>query len=102
MCRAQLAIGRLRNVGVSVGDYVVRAHAYVAAKMGVFIDQLNTDYRRAYRGQVGAAELAAFAHYQLTQIHPFRNANGRTGRLLMNHVLKSLGQQMILFPKSAG
>lgn len=42
------------------------------------------------------AELAHFAFYNLTEIHPFCNGNGRTATLLMNIILRSLGKPSIL------
>ena len=36
-------------------------------------------------------EYATIAHYRFVSIHPFRDGNGRTGRLLMNLLLLRAG-----------
>lgn len=40
--------------------------------------------------------LVQYAYYQLTEIHPFFNGNGRSSTCLMNIILSSLGQPSIL------
>ena len=42
-------------------------------------------------------ELAAFAHTAVAVIHPFKEANGRTARFLMNALLMSGGYAPIVF-----
>lgn len=42
-------------------------------------------------GKQNALTIAAFAHARLVEIHPFADGNGRTARLLMNHILLALG-----------
>ncbi len=40
---------------------------------------------------------AAFAHSKVGEIHPFQDANGRMGRLMMNGILKKGGYQPVVF-----
>jgi fido (protein-threonine AMPylation protein) len=42
---------------------------------------------------------AALAHYKLTHIHPFRDGNGRTSRLLMNWILMRANYPLIIVRK---
>ena len=42
-------------------------------------------------------ELAAFAHTAVAVIHPFKEGNGRTARLLMNSILVSNGYKPVVF-----
>ena len=42
--------------------------------------------------------LAAYAHRRLVDIHPFRDGNGRTARLLMNLVLVNRGYCVVSIP----
>jgi fido (protein-threonine AMPylation protein) len=42
-----------------------------------------------------ALKLAAWAHAQVIQIHPFQDGNGRAGRLFMNAILVRLGLRPI-------
>jgi len=39
--------------------------------------------------------VAAFFHHAFESVHPFRDGNGRVGRLLMNYMLKKAGYPMI-------
>jgi Fic family protein len=43
-------------------------------------------------------EYAAIAHLKLVAIHPFRDGNGRTARLLMNLILISQGYPIVSIP----
>ncbi len=43
-------------------------------------------------------ELAAYAHRRLVDIHPFRDGNGRTARLLMNLILVNKGYCIVSIP----
>ncbi len=42
--------------------------------------------------------LAAYAHRRLVDIHPFRDGNGRTARLLMNLILVNRGYCVVSIP----
>jgi len=41
-------------------------------------------------------KIAAFAHQELTKIHPFPNGNGRTARMLLNSILMQYGYQPVV------
>ncbi len=43
------------------------------------------------RGSLNPIELAAWTHAEFVRIHPFRDGNGRTSRLLMNYQLMTNG-----------
>ena len=47
--------------------------------------------RDVYRGETPPAIVAALFHLEFESIHPFVNANGRTGRLMSNYLLMSAG-----------
>jgi Fic family protein len=46
-----------------------------------------------------AIELAAWVHAEFVRIHPFRDGNGRTSRMLMNYQLMLLGWLPVSVPK---
>jgi len=45
--------------------------------------------------ELNPLELASWAHWKLVRIHPFQDGNGRTARIIMNHVLHKNGYGMI-------
>ena len=53
------------------------------------LDQVRDAMAEPTRGQ-NALTIAAFAHARLVEVHPFADGNGRTARLLMNHILLAL------------
>lgn len=59
----------------------------VHARMSSWVDETN----RLRSGTGPICERIAATHSAYERIHPFIDGNGRTGRLLMNHVLVTLG-----------
>lgn len=58
-----------------------------------FISELNKK-----NNEIHPVELAAWAHFQLVNIHPFIDGNGRTARLLTNLILLKAGYAVIIIP----
>jgi Fic family protein len=44
---------------------------------------------------VHPVQFAAMLHFKLVYVHPFEDANGRTGRVLMNLFLHKAGYPMV-------
>ena len=63
--------------------------AQIIHLMYQFIDNLNFKISIS-KTQDEVIEALVFAHYEFVRIHPINNANGRTGRLLMNLVTMNL------------
>ena len=57
-----------------------------------FINWLNSDTAK----NLHPVEYATVAHYRFVSIHPFRNGNRRTGRLLMNLLLLRGGYPIVI------
>lgn len=57
-----------------------------------FVTWLNSDAAL----QLHPVEYAATAHYRFVSIHPFRDGNGRTARLLMNLLLIRAGYPIVI------
>uniref|UniRef100_A0A914I1Y1 Fido domain-containing protein n=1 Tax=Globodera rostochiensis TaxID=31243 RepID=A0A914I1Y1_GLORO len=86
--------------GTVTGVYVTREHVGTQRRLidKGYTCKIIVRKSAGTRSRSGLKLAGRFATDMRTLIHPFRNANGRTGRLLMNHVLKCLGQHMIIVP----
>jgi len=90
--------GNYRNERVRVGD---KDHggAYTPPKilpdievlMKTFIDWINSDEILSLEPIIRAA----LAHYYLGRIHPFRDGNGRTARIIEAHLLTCSGYKYV-------
>ncbi len=74
--------GRYRNLDVKAAgtEYVYPSHLRLPELMESFAAWLGT-------ADLHPVDLATEAHLRLVTIHPFRDGNGRVGRLLMNLLL---------------
>ena len=86
--------GRYRQLDVKAAgtNYLYPAHYLIPQLMADFIDWLNSESAR----NLHPVEYAATAHYRFVSIHPFRDGNGRTGRLLMNLLLLRSGYPIVI------
>ena len=86
--------GRYRQLDVKAAgtNYLYPAHYLVSQLMQDFIDWLNSDTAK----NLHPVEYATVAHYRFVSIHPFRDGNGRTGRLLMNLLLLRGGYPIVI------
>jgi Fic family protein len=83
--------GRLRYKGIEITSGGNRMASFlpgasVHAEMHAFVD-----WYHANEGTMEPAELAARTYQWLISIHPFKDANGRTTRLVMDWVLQRHG-----------
>jgi fido (protein-threonine AMPylation protein) len=86
--------GRYRNVEVSVGSHTPPPFYEVPALMRLFCDDLaeRLRYVKDRESDVGRlAELLAWTDWHFQWIHPFRDFNGRIGRVLLAALLYKLG-----------
>jgi len=59
---------------------------YIKADMNILIDWYNKN-----KTKLNPLVLATLFHHKFEKIHPFSDGNGRTGRILMNHILDLAG-----------
>lgn len=61
----------------------------------------NIEYgRTAWKdGKTSVIELAVMTHYHLLRIHPFRDGNGRTARLIQNLIINQFGYPATIIHK---
>ncbi|MEG4576838.1 Fic family protein [Microcoleus sp. N3A4] len=86
--------GRYRQLDVKAAgtEYLYPPHYLLSGLMPEFIEWLNSDKIKSLH----PLEFAAEAHLRLVSIHPFRDGNGRTGRLLMNLLLLRAGYSIVI------
>jgi Fic family protein len=85
--------GRYRRLDVRAAgtEYEYPPHYLVEELMGDFVGWLDQA-----GAQLHPVRLAAAAHLRFVSIHPFRDGNGRTGRLLMNLLLLRSGFPIVV------
>lgn len=87
--------GQYRSIQVYISgtEYIPPAPDAVPLSMKHLVDQI-----RSSRSILHPIELAAMAHKQLVDIHPFIDGNGRAARLLMNLLLVNTGYGVVSIP----
>lgn len=77
--------GRYRNLDVRAAgtNHQYPPHFKVQDLMDAFVVWLQSEETK----KLHPIEFATLAHYRLASIHPFRDGNGRTSRLVMNFIL---------------
>ena len=86
--------GKYRQLDVKAAgtNYLYPAHYLISQLMNDFINWLNSETAQ----NLHPVEYATVAHYRFVSIHPFRDGNGRTGRLLMNLLLLRAGYPIVI------
>lgn len=87
--------GQYRTVKVLITgtEFTPPFPSKVPALMRKFAAQLTTQRKKLH-----PVEFAAWAHTELVTIHPFKDGNGRTARLLMNLALLQSGYCVTIIP----
>lgn len=87
--------GKYRDIQVFISgtDYVPPTPEEVPEAMAKLMVELTMAEDRMH-----PVELAAYAHRRFVDVHPFRDGNGRTARLLMNLVLVNKGYCVVSIP----
>ena len=78
--------GLLRDydVRISQSKFIPPPHTAVNLLVSGFFTWYNANKKK-----LNPVELAALVHLKFVTIHPFGDGNGRTARLMMNHVLNT-------------
>ncbi len=84
--------GRFRDVNVQIGLHIPPSYYEVPIHMRQFCDDLNARLLHLNQESVAnCAELLAWADWRFQWIHPFKDFNGRIGRVLLAALLYKLG-----------
>ena len=90
--------GEYTTTDMAAGDTVFGDHEQLIAKVPKL---LKSTERAIASGSVHPMILAARFHGFYEYLHPFRDGNGRTGRLLSNYILLRLGHPLLIIPSEA-
>jgi len=84
--------GLLRDYDVRINQstFIPPPHISVNLLVSGFFTWYNTNKKK-----LNPVELAALVHLKFVTIHPFGDGNGRTTRLMMNHVLNAYGYPLM-------
>ena len=89
--------GTYRDIEVRImGSAHVPPAAY---KLSQLMNELVTQFRDVHKSDYHPVEFAARLHHDFVDIHPFKDGNGRTGRVLMNIALMQVGYPMAIIVK---
>lgn len=73
----------------------------LANMIEVDLKDLITSYYDAIKNKKHPFEQAILFHYKFELIHPFSDGNGRTGREVLNYLLKKEGYPQLIIPKES-
>ena len=84
--------GLLRNydVRISQSEFIPPPHTSVNLLVSGFFTWYNVNKKK-----LNPVELAALVHLKFVTIHPFGDGNGRTTRLMINHVLNTFDYPLL-------
>ncbi|WP_294205151.1 Fic family protein [uncultured Chryseobacterium sp.] len=94
--------GKYRNVNLSKGGYTFSSALYIPQSMKEFEDEILLKLPITYSDMEKLIEDVATVHAELLFIHPFREGNGRTARILSNRMVRKAGYDLLNFDKIEG
>lgn len=82
--------GRFRDVNVQVGSHTPPPYYEVPVFVRLYCEDMKTRLSHAEKDVKEIAELLAWADWRFQWIHPFKDFNGRVGRILLSAILFKL------------
>lgn len=83
--------GKFRTVNMSKGGFVFPAARFIPESMSTFEKEFLLPLPKTYPDKASLARDIARIHGELLFIHPFREGNGRTARVLANLMARKQG-----------
>jgi cell filamentation protein len=89
--------GKFRNVNLSKGGFAFPAARFLEASMATFEKEILTKLPQKYAHEEALIKDVAMVHAELLFIHPFREGNGRTARILASLMIQNQGHAPLNF-----
>ncbi len=91
--------GKYRTVNMSKGGFLFPAALFIPQSMQTFEDEILNKLPDHYPDKKALIQDIAVVHGELLFIHPFREGNGRTARILANLMARKQGYEGLRFDK---
>jgi len=91
--------GKLRDVNLSKGGFPFASAKFLPETMSAFENDILVKLPNKYLNREALINDIAVVHGELLFIHPFREGNGRTARLLANLMCRKAGYNGLNFEK---
>jgi cell filamentation protein len=91
--------GKPRKVDMSKGGFRFPSALHLNASLQTFDKDILSKVRGSYKSEKHLIEDIATVHAELLFIHPFREGNGRTARILANLMAEKAGYDRLPFEK---
>lgn len=91
--------GKYRTVNMSKGGFLFPAALFIPQSMQLFEDEILSRLPHQYTGKQKLIKDVARVHGEFLFIHPFREGNGRTARILANLMVRKQGYEGLRFDK---
>ena len=89
--------GKYRTVNMSKGSFLFPAAQFILKNMDAFEDEILSKMPNKYADKESLIKDIAKVHGELLFIHPFRERNGRTARILANLMARKQGYKGLNF-----
>lgn len=91
--------GKYRTVNMSKGGFLFPAALFIPQSMQIFEYEILSRLPNLYSDKQKLIRDVAIVHGELLFIHPFREGNGRTARVLANLMVRKQGYEGLRFDK---
>jgi cell filamentation protein len=91
--------GKYRTVNMSKGGFLFPAAQFISRSIETFENEVLSTLPNKYENKESLIKDIAIVHGELLFIHPFREGNGRTARVLANLMARKQGYKGLNFDK---
>lgn len=91
--------GKYRTVNMSKGGFLFPSSLFIPQSMQTFEEEILSKLPDIYPDKTQLIKDVALVHGELLFIHPFREGNGRTARIMANLMVRKQGCDGLRFEK---